>query len=126
MITKNIFEIASERKFRFPYNGSISVEDLFDLTKAQLNSIYQTLNSLVKSKETTLLDVTTSEDKDLSIKIEIVKYIFNKKVIMENIALQAQVTRAKKQQIMEIIGKKQDESLENTPVEELKQMLDDL
>ena len=41
-------------------------------------------------------------------------------------ALQSKEMHAKKQKIMEIIGKKQDQSLENTSVEELQKMLDEL
>ena len=126
MTTQNIFETASKRKFRFPYNGSITVEDLFDLNKNQLNSVYRTLKSMVKSEEVTLLEVLTIEDEELSIKIEIVESIFNTKVVVENMALQSKEMHAKKQKIMEIIGKKQDQSLENTSVEELQKMLDEL
>ena len=126
MTTQNIFETASKRKFRFPHNGSITVEDLFDLNKNQLNSVYRTLKSMVKSEEVTLLEVLTREDEELSVKIEIVESIFNTKVVVENMALKAKETHVKKQKIMEIIGKKQDASLENTPVEELQKMLDEL
>lgn len=126
MTTQNIFEMASKGKFRFPYNGSITVEDLFDLNKNQLNSVYRTLKSMVKSEEVTLLEVPTREDEELSVKIEIVESIFNTKVVVENMALQAKETHAKKQKIMEIIGKKQDQTLEDTSVEELQKMLNEL
>ena len=126
MTTQSIFEIASKGKFRFPYNGSITVEDLFDLNKNQLNSVYRTLKSMVKSEEVTLLEVPTKEDEELSVKIEIVESIFNTKVVVENMALQAKETHAKKQKIMEIIGKKQDQTLEDTSVEELQKMLNEL
>ncbi|NOR85085.1 hypothetical protein GQ473_03130 [archaeon] len=126
MTTQSIFEIASKEKFRFPYNGSITVEDLFDLNKNQLNSVYRTLKSMVKSEEVTLLEVPTKEDEELSVKIEIVESIFNTKVVVENMALQAKETHAKKQKIMEIIGKKQDQTLEDTSVEELQKMLNEL
>ena len=122
----NIFEEASRRKFRFPYNGSITVEDLFDLNKAQINKVYQTLSVQVKSKESTLLSVTTAEDKDILNKIEIVKYVFNEKVEKENRMLRDKETSIKKQRIMEVMSKKQDESLENTSMEDLQKMLDEI
>ena len=123
---ENKFEISSEKKYRFPFRGLVTTEDLFDLNKSQLNSIYQTLNESVKSTEVTLLNIKTNEEEDLLTKIEIVKYIFNKKVEKENAVLQEKEIIAKKQKIMEIISKKQDASLENTPVEELQKMLNEL
>lgn len=123
---ENIFEIASEKKYRFPYRGLVTTEDLFDLNKKQLNSIYQLLNESVKSTEVTLLNVKTGEEKDLLTKIEIVKYIFTKKVEEEKAILIEKETSIRKQKIMEIISKKQDQSLENTSVEELQKMLNEL
>ena len=52
--TENIFEMATRNKYRFPYKGMISVEDLWDLNQTQLDSIYKALN-----KEHTLLDVSS-------------------------------------------------------------------
>ncbi len=123
---ENKFETANEKKYRFPYRGSVTTEDLFDLNKSQLNSIYQTLNESVKTAEVTLLNTKTNEEEDLLTKIEIVKCIFNKKVERENAVLQEKEIITKKQKIMEIISKKQDQSLENTSVEELQKMLNEL
>ena len=123
---ENKFEIASEKKYRFPFRGLVTTEDLFDLNKSQLNSIYQLLNESVKTKEVTLLSTETNEEKDLLTKIEIVKYIFNKKVEKENAVLQEKEVAAKKQKIMEIISKKQDANLENTTVEDLQKMFNEL
>jgi len=55
-----------------------------------------------------------------------VKYIFNKKVEEENLVLREKEISEKKQKIMEIISKKQDQSLENIPIEELQKMLNQL
>lgn len=123
---ENIFEIANEKKYRFPFKGLVTTEDLFDLNKKQLNTVYQILNELVKTTEVTLLNTKTGEETDLLNKIEIVKYIFNKKVEEENIILLEKETKIKKQKILEIISKKQDQSLENTSVEELQKMLNEL
>lgn len=123
---ENIFEIANEKKYRFPFRGLVTTEDLFDLDKKQLNSIYQLLDESIKTTEVTLLNTKTDKEKDLQTKIEIVKYIFNKKVEEENTILRERAIANKKQKIMEIISKKQDQSLENASEEDLKKMLNEL
>lgn len=122
----NIFKEANRKKLRFPYSGSIMVEDLFDLNKEQVNKVYQTLSSMVESKETTLLDEVSVEDEDALIKIEIVKCVFNEKVEMEKRALDTKATHAKKQRIMEIMSKKENEDLESTSMDDLQKMLNEL
>lgn len=126
MTEENIFEIAAEKKYRFNYKGQIAVEDLFDLSKQELDAVYQKLHASIKSNEATLLDAKTTEDKDLEIKLSIVKYIFDKKHEKEKEALQAYQTAQKKQKIMEIISRKQDEDLANSSVDDLKKMLNEL
>ena len=126
MSTHNIFETASRKKFRFNYRGLITVEDLFDLNKTQINEIYQSLSASMKASEVTLLHIASDEDRDLLTKIEIVKFIFNEKVVQENAVLKAKETIAKKQRIMEAIVKKEGENLDNTPIEDLQIMLNDL
>ena len=44
----NIFEVATRSKMRFPFRGNISVEDLWDLSVNDLDSIFKTLNARVK------------------------------------------------------------------------------
>ena len=59
----NIFELASNMKFRFPYKGIISTEDLWDLNLDQLDAVYKILNKDVKkSQEESLLYKNTIED----------------------------------------------------------------
>jgi hypothetical protein len=112
---------------RFPFKGSISVEDLFDLSVKDLDSIFKILNSQLKQiKEESLLSAKTKEDKELDAKIEIVKYIFSVKVEEENSRLKAKEQKEQKQKILEILSVKQDEGLKNKSIEELKQMLNEL
>ena len=121
-----MFEIANERKFRYPFRGQITTEDLFDLNKSELNEIYKILNASVKSDEVTLLDSKTEEDENLLLKIEIVKTIFDKRVEAEKKLLHERDVAAKKQRIMAIMCKQDDEKLENTSTEDLQKMLDEL
>lgn len=123
----NIFEMASREKFRYTFRGIISTEDLWDLTPAQLDVIYKDLNKEVKKfQEESLLSKPTSEDSVLAAKIEIVKYIFNVK--MEEAAKRQteMVNAEKKRRIMDILAKKQDDSLQNMSEDELRKMLEEL
>ena len=127
MTTTNIFEYAARNKVRFPFKGMISVEDLWDLSLTNLDSIYKTLNKEVKqSEEESLLTTKTNVDTELEIQIAIVKHIVSVKLEEQEIREKAAAKKAQKQKIMSIIATKEDEALQNTSVEDLKKMLDEL
>lgn len=48
---KNMFEIATRTKMRFPFKGMISVEDLWDLSVQNLDKVFKTLNSQRKEAQ---------------------------------------------------------------------------
>ena len=59
----NVFERAAMNKYRFPYKGQISVEDLWDLSLPGLDSVFKQLNKLKKvNEEESLLEVKSAED----------------------------------------------------------------
>lgn len=127
MSEMNMFKVAVKEKFRFPFRGMVSVEDLFDLSIQQLDSVFKSLNSQVKqSNEESLLETKTKQDSELDIKIAIVKEIFAEKVEERNAALQERENAEKKQKILSILNKKQDQALEDASEEELKEMLSNL
>lgn len=127
MESRKMFEVATRSKFRFPFKGQVSVEDLWDLSVRDLDSIFKALNSQLKqAKEESLLETKTKQDEELDIKIEIIKYIVKTKLEEENVRLMAKEQREKKQKIMEIIANKQDADLQNKSIEELTSMLNDL
>lgn len=122
----NLFEIATRAKYRFPYNGKISVEDLWDLTPAQLDTIYKTLNKNMKAQGEDSLLTEATVDTTLTNMVEIVKHIFTVKR-NEAEARKAAVENAeKKRRIMDALAKKQDEALNAASEEDLKKMLADL
>ena len=126
-MTTNIFEYAVRNKVRFPFKGMISVEDLWDLSLTNLDSIYKTLNKEVKqSEEESLLTTKTSVDTELEIQIAIVKHIVSVKLEEQEVREKAAAKKAQKQKIMSIIATKEDEALQNTSVEDLKKMLEEL
>ena len=123
----NIFEVANSKKFRFNFKGLISTEDLFDLSVKDLDSIFKTLNSQLKqTREESLLEVKSTEDQILDIKIEIVKHIFNLKQEEEAKRIKAKENKEKKQKLMEILANKEDQDLLNKSKEDIQKMLDEL
>lgn len=127
MSNERMFEVATRSKFRFPFRGMASVEDLWDLSVENLDSVFRTLNSeLKKATEESLLNVKTKQDKELETKIEIVKYIVKVKQEEELLRLKAKERKEQKQKILEIMATKQDESLQNKSIEELTAMLNEL
>lgn len=123
----NIFEVATRNAYRFQFKGMISVEDLWNLSPKDLDSIYKTLNSQLKQmNEESLLQVKTKQDQELDTKIEIVKYIFQVKQEEENMRLKAKELKEQEQKIMGILATKRDANLQNMSEEELIAKLNDL
>lgn len=120
----NMFEIATKNKFRFPYKGSVTVEDLWDLSLEQLDSIFKVLNKKAKdSQEESLLSTKSNEDKMLDTQIEIVKYIVGVKQNEAAERLLEKERKEKNQRIMEIIADKEDKELYEMSLEELRKMI---
>ena len=127
MNNTNIFEAASKNKYRYPYKGMITTEDLWDLTQAQLDVIYKALNKGVSEAQvSSLMCKVTEVDAELLNKIEIVKYIFNAKEAEAEARKNDAAKRAKKQRILDILAQKQEDALNNMSEDELKKMLDEL
>lgn len=127
MNTEKIFEYAVRNKVRFPFKGMISVEDLWDLSLINLDSIYKTLNKQVKqSEEESLLSEKESVDTELEVQIAIIKYIVDVKKKEKEAKDKAAEKKAQKQKIMSIIASKENEALQNSSLEDLKKMLEEL
>lgn len=122
------FEVATREKYRFPFKGVISVEDLWDLGMNDLNVVFKTLNCGKKaSEEESLLDDAprTKDDEKLDNMIEIVRYIADVKKDEARARREAAAKHARNERIKELIAKKQDESLANLPLEELQKLLEE-
>jgi len=139
MAVENIFEYATRNKVRFSFRGLISVEDLWDLSLTNLDFIYKELNKQSKqSEEESLLNIKTKEDEFLNVQIEIVKHIVSVKLAEKearDIIKQLKDGKkfeslakkySQKQKIMSIMAAKQDEALQNSSIDELQKMLDEL
>lgn len=118
-----LFKLAAKEKYRFPFRGNISVEDLFDLTTSQLDVVYKELKSQVKESSDSLLKEVSTEDKELKNKIEIVKTIFEDKKTEAVQKEQVLAEKQRKERIKELITQKKDQDLVDKSIEELEAML---
>lgn len=123
----NLFEVATRENYLFPFKGMINVIDLWNLSLTNLDSVFKTLNVEVKkSEEESLLNAKTKEDEELTNKIEIIKYIVSKKLAEKEARENEKKNKEKRQRILEIKAKRQDEALENMSDEDLDKLLADL
>lgn len=121
------FKNAIKNKFRYPFNGQISTEDLFDLSLKQLDTVYANLNAeLEKTKKSSLLAGSTEETEKretLEDKLEIVKEIFDDKQKENEAKLDAAKEKERRQTIIRIIEEKENDSLKNMSIDDLKKLL---
>ena len=124
MENQNIYKYAAKNELRFFYRGVISVEDLFDLSVEDLDSIYKNLKREQRdTNEESLIDSKTPADKDLEIKIAIVTDIVKDKLEAAEKAKKAVEKKERRQKILSIIDAKQNEALQEKSIDELKQLL---
>lgn len=126
-----IFEMASQFKFRYPYKGLITTEDLWDLTPAQLDTVYRNLSKELKSTDEDSLICTRSVEEgvkanELKNKIEVVKYIFNHKQQAAELARMAAANAAEKQRILTVLADMEDNALRSMSKDDLLKRLSEL
>lgn len=118
-----MFEQATREKIRFAYRGLVTVEDLWDIKESELNVIYMDLAKQLKTNEIESL-INPLEDGELTLKMNIVKHIFTIKKDEALARRNATAIKAKNQKILEIIDRKQNATLEDLDVDELRGMLE--
>lgn len=127
MSKEELFIKATRNKVRFPYRGLASVEDLWDLPVTELDKIYKQLKKQEKTEnEESLLEVKTDEDEELTVQIEIVKYIVGVKLEEKKQAENAKTKKEQKEKLLRLLADKQDEELKGKTAEEIQKMIDEL
>lgn len=127
---ENMFEYAAMHKLRFPYKGVISVEDLFDLSRNALDSVYKALFAAKKTEESeeSLMSslAKTKEQEEIEVKLAIVKYVFDLKTKEMMDKLADKEKKEKKQKLQAILASKQDEYLQSMSMEQIQKMLEEM
>ena len=124
-----MFEEASRLKLRFDSpKGNLMVEDLWDLPLSgngpNLDKIAIGLSRQLKEENTESFIVTSKKaNTTLQLKFDVVKHIIDVRLAENEAAKVKAETRAKKERILAIIDRKQNEVLEGTSMEELQKMV---
>jgi hypothetical protein len=127
----NIFEQATRAKIRFSTPvGMLSVEDLWDLpltstrARANLDDVARLLDAELKSTSSVSFVNDVSEvNAKTKLMFDVVIHVINTKIAEAKAAKSAADVREKKQKIMAIIERKQEESLSAASIDDLQQML---
>ena len=121
-----MFAQASRLKLRFRVsNGLVGVEDLWDLNLTQLDKLAVELRREANQTEESFLE-TTKKDPTLELRFNIVKSILETKLNETNAAKEEKARRQKKQQLLEILERKQNEQLDSLSVEDIQKQIDAL
>ncbi len=129
-IITNLFEFATRQKLRFDTTkGSLTTEDLWDLPLTStrgdsLDAIARNLSLLIREQVTESFVVkATKADEILELKFALVKYVIDVRLAEDELAKAARETKKKKERLLEIIARKQDQALEQASLEELQGMV---
>lgn len=122
-----LFERAARLKLRFETSiGAITTEDLFDhpLTdarKVNLDDIARGLSrDLKESAVESFVDAPSNANSLLQLKLDVVKRVIEIKVANRDAAKKSAETKAKREQLQELIADKKTEGLKSKSVEELE------
>jgi hypothetical protein len=123
-----MFEKAARSKLRFSTTkGPLSVEDLWDLSVEDLDSIFKAQNARLKSsQEESLLGKKTKDDEVATLKVGIVRHIVEVKLAEADARFTAKAKADQKQKLLGILANKQDADLQGKSTAEIQAMIDAL
>jgi hypothetical protein len=128
-----MFEQATRLKLRFDSpKGLLTTEDLWDLPLtstrgANLNDIAKGLNRELKAAaDEDFVNPVVKPDIVPQLKFDVVKHVIDVRLAENDAARLSAERRDKKDRLLELIARKQDESLAAKSVEELQAMVESL
>ncbi len=128
-----MFEQAVRLKLRFATpQGLLTMEDLWDLPLtsargANLNDIAKTLNRQLKAAaDEDFVNPTAKPNDALKLSFDVVKHVIDVRLAENDAIRTAAERRDKKDRLLELIARKQDESLAAKSIEELTAMVESL
>lgn len=126
-MTEKLFEKAIRTKVRFAYKGLVSVEDLWDIPLAGLDSMYGVEMAHQKAQSTdSLLQKATKESEARQLRIDILEYVVKTKLAEDEARKSLVENKMKKDKLAGIIAKKKDANLEDMSIEDLEKAMAEL
>lgn len=121
---ENLFLKAAKKKFRFKTaKGPLNVEQLFSLTKGELNELYLSLEANTNKSPGLLGKSGNTEMED---KQAIVKEVFNTLMEAQERKAKLAANKVLKAKLLERIEAKEMGEFDNKPLSELKKMVKEL
>ncbi len=119
------FKEATKQKLRFVTSkGSLSVEQLWDLSITDLDTLAVSLEESYKnSKGKSFLEKRTTKDKGLKLQFDVALEILQYKVEEAEATKELAADKEHNKKIIELIAQKKDGELANKSVKELEAML---
>lgn len=127
-----MFEQATRLKLRFDSpQGMLSVEDLWDMPLTSIRSNQANLNNIAKGisrqlkteSEEDFVNPKSKANETLQLALDIVKHVIQVRQAEAEAARLRIERKEKKEKLLELIAKKQDQALEGKPLEELQEMV---
>lgn len=119
------FKLASQQKLRVQtLRGSLSVEQLWDLSVEELDKLAVSLEEAHdNSKSKSFVKKRTTHDRTAKLRFDVVLDILTTKVEEANAATEAKEIKEHNTKILTLIAEKNDESLKGKSVKQLESML---
>ncbi len=119
------FKQATKEKLRFhTYKGSLSTEQLWDLSLEDLDFLAVALEAEHKQAgKKSFLAKTSTKDKTAKLKFDVVIDVLTSKVEEANALAEAREDKEHNKKIISLIAEKKDESLKGKTVKQLEAML---
>ena len=122
----NIFEYAAKNKLRFATErGLLTAEDLFDIKLSNqagpsLDKIAISLDEELSKTEKSFVKKVTPQNKELQIKLDIVKHVISVKQDQEEQKVAAAARATQRRILQEAIAKKKLEAIDNADLASLE------
>ncbi len=130
---ENKFIIALRKQLRFDtVAGKVTTEDLWLLpltskTRANLNDIAVGLDDLIqKQPRKSFVEDSPKDNDDTQLKFDIVLFVIETKRAEAKIVSEAAERKAKREKLLELIDRKENQELENKGLDELRKMASEM
>lgn len=122
-----MFEKATRLKLRFKVaNGLISVEDLWDLNLNTLDVLARGINKELQESEVSFIGKSSDKENKLKLQFDVVKRVIDVKLEEREQAKELREKAQRKQQLLNALADKQEESLRSMSKEDLLKELESL